>query len=350
MGPDLSLYSMLKPVEIPDFAESQQRAMTLKQLAMQGDALKAEQQRKAQEYKISDQNRQIAMAEKKNQLMGEAAYNVMSSPVEQRAAAYDSWKKNLGGTGLFSPGEIPDAYDESLVSPIARQYAQSTAGLEKQKTLAEIEKLKSEAKKKSGGLDPMQFFIAKEQYKEQQDRANQLRDQTTEYGIARTADDAKKLKDAGELKSSLDRKLQELIELRTQKGGELLDREAVARANQLSNDVLLAYKDLAKLGVLSEKDTHILNAIIPSDPLQFKVASLVGQDPIMHQLKKFQGDVNADFKTRVKNRVMPSDNLAVTQSAPKEPVVPMIGPDGETRMIPQSMVGEAIAAGGRKAK
>lgn len=125
------------------------------------------------------------------------------------------------------------------------------------------------------------------------------------YGIANTPDDAKKIKDSIESKANFDNKLQQLIELRTSKGGELMDREAVARGQQLSKDLLLEYKNMQKLGVLSNSDEAIINAIIPSDPLQFNspLAAVQGQDPILNNMKKFKGDTDSDFQTRVKTRI-----------------------------------------------
>jgi hypothetical protein len=143
-----------------------------------------------------------------------------------------------------------------------------------------------------------------------------LEERSTPYGVARTADDAKKLKEAGELKSKFDRMLDEMIDLRKTKGAETFDRESVGRGKQLSKDLLLAYKDLAKLGVLSQSDEAILNEIIPSDPLQWNAASLVGQDPTMVKLTKFKEDSNTDFQTRLETRLKtPSTDLINTKAA-----------------------------------
>jgi hypothetical protein len=125
----------------------------------------------------------------------------------------------------------------------------------------------------------------------------------TPFGEAQTEDDAKKLKDAAEIKDSFDRQLNELIELRRRKGAEVMDREAVARAKGLANDLLLKYKDMAKLGVLSKYDQEILDEIIPSDPLQWNASSLMGQDPTLTKLVKFREDVDADFKNRLAIRL-----------------------------------------------
>lgn len=129
---------------------------------------------------------------------------------------------------------------------------------------------------------------------------------TTQYGVARTDDDAKNLKAASEIKATFDSKLEEMIALRTKhKGGAVLNRDDVARGKQLSKDLLLAYKDMSKLGVLSKSDEDILRAIIPDDPLEYNspLAAIQGQDPTMNRLTKFKEDAEKDFQSRLKNRL-----------------------------------------------
>ena len=122
----------------------------------------------------------------------------------------------------------------------------------------------------------------------------------TPFGLANTVDDAKQLKDGFESKKNFDSKLDEMIGLREKYGVEYLNREAVARGKQLSKDLLLEYKNMAKLGVLSAADEDIINAIIPPDPLGQDGAP--GQDPIMSNLKKFRADKDKDFQTRIQTR------------------------------------------------
>jgi len=145
----------------------------------------------------------------------------------------------------------------------------------------------------------------------------------TPYGKARSLDDAKQLKDVAEQKASFDRKMDELIQLRQQYGGEVLNRSAVARAKQLSKDLLLSYKNMAKLGVLSKSDEDIINAIIPTDPLEFSPSAVYGDDPVLTQLTKFKTDMQADFENRLANRLTPSTGGAKTL-----PVNPSRGGDG----------------------
>lgn len=172
----------------------------------------------------------------------------------------------------------------------------------------------------------------------------QREEKNTPFGMARTKDDAKQLKEASESKANFDRKITELISLREKFGGEMFNREAVARGKQLSKDLLLEYKNMAKLGVLSKADEDIINAIIPDDPLGFSASTLVGQDPILHKLKKFKGDVQKDFESRLANRLDPRFNKM--DQAESEEVVNVLSPDGKVRKVPKALAEQALSAGG----
>ena len=124
----------------------------------------------------------------------------------------------------------------------------------------------------------------------------------TPYGPANSVSDAKDVKESFISKQGFDSKLQEMINLRKKYGGELWNREAVARGQQLSKDLLLEYKNMAKLGVLSAADEAIINAIIPSDPLSLNPAGLLGQDPVLVKLEDFKNDKAKDFAARVQTK------------------------------------------------
>jgi len=147
-----------------------------------------------------------------------------------------------------------------------------------------------------------QSEIARDIAKEQEGKAEKAEQLLVPgLGYALTADDAKKLKEAQETKKSFDRKLDELEKLRSEYGVEYMNREAVARGKQLSNSLLLDFKNLAKLGVLSQSDEKIINSIIPEDPLGQDYA--IGQDPILSGIKKLKGDVGADYEATVSTRM-----------------------------------------------
>lgn len=177
----------------------------------------------------------------------------------------------------------------------------------------------------------------------------------TPFGLANSLDDAKELKSAHESKKNFDNKIKEMISLREKHGGganSLTNSEDVARGEQLSKDLLLEYKNMAKLGVLSASDEKIINAIIPKDPLAYNGlgATMTGQDPILNNLKKFKADSDKDFATRVATRTRDS-GAAFSQSKPDEgsSTVRMVDPNGVIRQIPKDQVKQALAAGGKLA-
>jgi len=159
----------------------------------------------------------------------------------------------------------------------------------------------------------------------------------TPFGLANTEDDAKKLKEAHESKSNFDNKINEMIALRQKHhGGTIWNREDVARGKQLSKDLLLEYKNMAKLGVLSQSDENIINAIIPEDPLAYAspMAAMQGQDPILGNLKKFKSDSDKDFSTRVATRTREGIKNYGQPGSTGQPKTVVVSKGGETLEIP----------------
>lgn len=144
-----------------------------------------------------------------------------------------------------------------------------------------------------------------------------------DLGYAQTPDDAKQLKEATITKADFDKKLDEMIALREKHGGgTITNRTDVARGQQLSKDLLLAYKNMQKLGVLSQSDEAIVNAIIPSDPLQYNsiAASVQGQDPLLSNMKAFRADTQDNYHKNLDTRLRREGrNPSVNQPAGNTP-------------------------------
>lgn len=179
----------------------------------------------------------------------------------------------------------------------------------------------------------------------------------TPYGLANTIDDAKKLKAAHESKTNFDNKISEMIALREKHGGgAILNREDVARGQQLSKDLLLEYKNMVTLGVLSESDKNILDKIIPNDPLEYKMAGIIGQDPILSNLKAFKGDSQRDFDTKVSTRTRKGlaeagkkieRKVVDRQVNPKQPgKMKLVYSDGSSEIVDTGRVANNGASGG----
>lgn len=164
------------------------------------------------------------------------------------------------------------------------------------------------------------------------------------FGKAQTKEDAKILKNAVEMKSKFDRQIDEMISLREKHGAEVLDRSAVARGRQLSKDLLLTYKNLAKLGVLSQADEAIINAIIPADPLEANSSLLGGDDPILTQLKSFKSDSDNQFATSLNTRLIGGAPQSAAQGKVK------VSNGKETLMIDPTDLKDAMADGFKQVK
>jgi len=172
---------------------------------------------------------------------------------------------------------------------------------------------------KSTGLSESAKLVQGERDLRRTERKEEdLRERGTPFGVARTKIDAKILKDGQIEKESFDRQLQKMIALRKEYGFEVLNREAVDSGKQLSKDLLLTYKNMAKLGVLSKSDEDIVNAIIPQDPLALGFSG-TGEDPILARLEQLSEKVNTDFKSGVQIRLEPGEPNPFPESVASEP-------------------------------
>lgn len=256
--------------QAPDMLGMATKAMTMKQMAMQGQAQERELQRQAGLRK---------------------AY---AAGIVQNPDGTTSYNPQLTMSALAQGGYGQEA--QAIGDQLAQRdiLAAKTA----QEFKLREQELMSRAADRKEARDERRF------------QAGLVRDEKmqglqTPYGTANTIDDASKLKAAHELKGSFDNKIDQMIELRKKhSGGAIWNREDVARGKQLSKALLLDYKDMARLGVLSKSDEAILNAVIPEDPLQYNspVAAIQGQDPTLTRLQAFKADSDKDFQSRIQTR------------------------------------------------
>ena len=125
-------------------------------------------------------------------------------------------------------------------------------------------------------------------------------------GVGRTLKDSTDVKSGTIAKKKFDSQLDEMIALRKKhEGGNITNRADVARGKQLSKDLLLSYKNMAKLGVLSKSDENIIDTIIPKDPLAYSASDfgLGGNDAILHKLNQFKRTSDKDYITTIGLRV-----------------------------------------------
>lgn len=261
--------------------------------------------------------------------------------------------RRLYGTGLGdlapyinkSTDILAQGFQEAQKMPLATAQLEAElygkqASMEAQKRQAAVEQARWEAEQafkekqlaqqmqlakiKASEEDALGRELKEQRLASMKDEAERRSEELTVpgYGQALTRDDAKILKTGVDEKAKFDNQLNELIDLRKTKGTEFFDREAVARAKQLSKDLLLTYKNLAKLGVLSQADEDIINAIIPPDPLAMDFVP--GQDPILSNLQKFKQDSDKDFQTKLSMRLRGSKGTVIGATPSQQPMTKII--------------------------
>jgi hypothetical protein len=249
---------------------------------------------------------------------------LLSSARDQRS--YEQAINEGMRLGFVQPGEVPKQYDPNFVNSRRNMVLSAKERADQMWKEREFDLREKEIDAKREDVRTRRAELRQEKSNKRDDKLQELQ---TPYGIANTADDAKKLKEAFEAKKNFDNKIQQMIDLRVKHGGgATLDRTDVARGKQLSKDLLLEYKNMAKLGVLSQSDEAIINAIIPEDPLQYNdpISAVRGQDPTLTRLQSFKADSDKDFETRVATRTRAGVKTAAQPAQPQPP------PQGSTQV------------------
>lgn len=255
----------------------------------QAIAAAKQRQAQAQQNELNQFDRNRALAEEDKKIAGdESRFARESDPASVESKLAQDLAKSMG----LSPellGGLTAAKFKEFSPVLSKKYEVEQKRLQRQDDLA--------SKREMFGLQKAAQADAKSEK-----LAEKMQSLQTPYGLANSSDDAKQLKAAHESKKNFDEKINEMIALRKEFGAEKWNEDAVARGEALSRDLLLEYKNMAKLGVLSQSDENIINAIIPKNPLEFRKAQLKGQDPILTTMEKFKKDSDKDFATRVSTR------------------------------------------------
>ena len=226
-------------------------------------------------------------------------------PNSAESVALRTYAIDKYGTKTNIPANATAAQLEKLIPLFQREKDLQQAADDRRNTARESREARAEtAREAQANRDLVREQMANAKTTAAADKHEQKQEELKIEGIgyAKTAQDAKDLKEAVISKKSFDNKLSQLIALREKhSGGAILNRDDVGDAKSLSKQLLLDYKNIAKLGVLSQSDEHILNAIIPSDPLEYNspLAGIQGQDPILTKMKSFQKNTQVDYDTRL---------------------------------------------------
>lgn len=285
--------------QIDNPLEVQQKAQTLSNLGQQAQ--------------LQKQQIDLGQIQQAKQL----AWSISDEP------SYQAARQRGIELGLPNADKLPPTFDPNFVKQMQYNTLTAEERFARSDKDRDFQLREQELQSRS---DDRRAMLQEQRYQhgiQRQDRADARADKLDEkmqglktpYGLANTIDDAKQLKEAHEAKANFDNKIEQMIKLREKHGGgAIMNREDVQRGKQLSKDLLLEYKNMAKLGVLSKSDEDIINAIIPEDPLQYNspIAALQGQDPTLSRLRSFKSDSDKDFQNRVATRTRAGVGSAAT--------------------------------------
>jgi len=104
--------------------------------------------------------------------------------------------------------------------------------------------------------------------------------------------------------------LNNIINLRKDKGVEFLEREDVNVGKNAAADLKLQLKTMYSLGVLSKSDLDMLDKLVPNDPTQMDWSPF--GDPVMAKMEAFRTNLLEKVKNNLTSRGM--DPTAILQT------------------------------------
>lgn len=126
-----------------------------------------------------------------------------------------------------------------------------------------------------------------------------------DIGYVNDERDAPKVRDAYSTYLKLSASLDGLKKLRSDKGAEVTDREAVSRGKSIARDAQLQLKTLAELGAITGPDLAILQDMIPDDPLQSDSGTWtfgIAGDPTTAKFDEVLNKSKKDFHSYMRSR------------------------------------------------
>lgn len=137
---DASIYSQLKPVEMPSYMDSQAKAANLSQLAMQQAHGMKQMQQEDKDAQFKDQQRKVSV-------FGSVLSSMDGKSPEQRAAMWPQARAQLLESGVGTPEAIPEQLPNDLVDGYLRRFKQSPEYMDMQLKQAQTNKYNAEASK-----------------------------------------------------------------------------------------------------------------------------------------------------------------------------------------------------------
>jgi hypothetical protein len=146
MSDGTSIYGLLRPLEVKGNDPNLWRDIaSINQMGVDRRRQAKEDAHTAKEREYQGQQRELQAKKQRTLAFGSAAESLAGMSPEQRAASWPQARAGLLETGMFTPDGLPEQFDEGMFRSAYSNYTRSPEYLEKQKTMAEIAKLKAEA-------------------------------------------------------------------------------------------------------------------------------------------------------------------------------------------------------------
>ena len=228
--------------------------------------------RRASAQRVKDAKQSYKDAEKKDSVEKGAARSVKLSDPDSEASK--TLRDQLAGYGIAtSPNQsAQDLKDQGFTLAKAYKWEQDEKAREDRRNREAMERLRGQKALEIEG-----------------------------YGTARNEKEFLEIREGIIAKKTFDAMLDELIQLRKYFGTEFWNRKAVRRAKQIGHQLVIDYKKMAGLGVLSKADYDLLNSIIPANALQVDIYEWWDKDldPTLNQLEKLKSDSTRDFQMQL---------------------------------------------------
>lgn len=210
MPVDTSLYRMQQPVQVASPLDSQRKAMSLSQLALQNQA-------GAQRLGSMQRDDARKAHLQKAQVFGQELDALQTLPDEQKPEAYARMRQNLVQNGVIKPDDLPEQMDPGLNNQLLSRYYQSQPYLEKELTRAKIagvqEKRRSDMnKRKLSDLSPGEKKADQEFAKDAAEYYYGGGKATVEKNLGKLESAVQKLEQDGELGGGLSAYLPDVVD------------------------------------------------------------------------------------------------------------------------------------------
>lgn len=363
---DTNIYQNIKPIEMPSYLDSQQKAANLSALAMQ-------QKHMGQQMQNEDQAAKMQAHLQKAQVFGNTLEGLSGLSPQERAVAYPQVRQQMIQEGVIKPEDAPEEHDEGFYRQSLMRYRQTAPAIENQLKKAHAAFYMAESQQKKQELENPKKSLTPGELKADEQFGKEVADYYYGGGKASVEKNVEKLQgainklnanpkltgglstripllDSDAAQDSLNPEMASVRDeirgaiqgsLRATLGAQFTEKEGQAIFNRSFNPRLSPAENVKRATAELEAIKRMAAQKDASMERFISTGTLKGYQP--------QGTMLASAE-RQAPPAAPGSGLVPEAVAAEEPMIRMVGPNGKIKMVPLSKKGEAIAAGGKVVK